>query len=289
MPKRKALIMFMVVAASFALFAYTSTNTEASGGLPPDCVVLKGIGICPAENFYTTSESDNGNTNVTFNWTWQKVYGVGRTKFFDILGPDNIDPGICYGFFGNRNCSNVEITYNGRRVGNSVYRSGAGAPEPSRFAAGIKDKNVFRAHIFRFVPRYPVNFSITFKNQEEPPPPGTTYGQLTRKSFFKFESDRLRGPGERTFDNVFQSSNEVVTTEPGQGFCPDFQNNKIFDCRDLETPLEGKPIVEIEVSGEGITCPDNILAAVKNKVLVKLEGSTCYVYLYNGAYYSICY
>ena len=277
----------MVVAASLALFAYTSTNTEASGGLPPDCVVLKGIGICPAENFYTTTENANGTVDLKFQYTLEKVYGVGITKFLDILGPDQIAPGTCYGIFKNRNCSNVEITYNGRRVGNSVYKNGA--PPPSRFAAGISDKLVFRAHIFRFVPRHPVNFSITFKNQEIITPPGITYGQLTRKSFHKYASDKLRGPGEQTFDNVFQSSFEVVTTEPNQGFCPDFQNNKIYDCRDLETPLVGKPIVEIEVSGEGITCPDNILAANSNKSLVKLEGSTCYVYLYNGAYYSICY
>jgi len=182
MLKRKALILFTVVAAAIVLIAYT--NVAAQDG----CIELKGFEICSKDCALTDGDK------VVYNYDVTNIYGTREIKFIDIVVPASVVLGDCYVKKGkNYNCANVETWFNDRKVSNITYGPGLGAEEPSRFAAGITDGIVVRALIGKDLSEgQTVVFSVKFKNNSIGC--GSTYVQLTSTPSSNYESNKTEGP-----------------------------------------------------------------------------------------------
>jgi len=288
MLRRKALILFAVVAAIIALFAYTNA-------IAADCVALQGFEICTADPFYRV-DLDN---NVSFN------YAVKRTSlknellsFIDILIPGSVDIG-CSGkcLLENWNCLNIETRFDGQIVNNVTYDLKQGTPL-SRFGAGISDKRALRAIIGKQFTGSKA-FSVKFKNQASLPKSGFAYLQVT-KPINKYDSAKYRGPDGGTtedfadFGQAIYEEVKLTMDEDGQpiSYIIDHLQQKVYDSRSPTVPLEGKLITGMTInfragpSGDFTGFLD--VKNITNKALFDGGDNSCYPYCYNGRYYNIC-
>jgi hypothetical protein len=280
---KKATILFVMLGAIFVLFAYK--NAKAA-----DCIELKGFKICTADPFYQ-KDSDS---DVSFNYTVEKVSSQRLLSFIDILIPGNIDVGSCRRVLGeNVNCSNVETKFGNSSVTNVVYYLKEGTPISS-FGKGISDKRALRAIIAKNLGSAAVPFSVKFKNQTSAslPKSGLAYVQVTRP-FNQYDSAKYPGPDEVTTENFGQPVFKIVKI-PGTPFefHVDTRENRVYkynaDDARLEL-LEGQLISSMFISftdqsGTRVRLP----AKNFTEALLHIGEDSCYPYCFKGRYYTIC-
>ncbi len=283
MLRRKTLIRFVMAAAIFPLFAYTSAKAA-------ECVQLENFQICADDPFYQV-DSDN---NVSFNYTIQRTSSTRLLSFIDILIPGTTDVGTCRRILGeNVNCSNLETKFGNSRVNNVTYDLKEGTPL-SKFGSGISDKRALRAIIGENLGTGPVAFSVKFRNQlsASRPKSGLTYVQVTRP-INKYDSAKYPGPDEVTVENFGQAIYEEIPI-PGYDvkYLVDHLNRKVYDSRNPTEPLVGKLITGMKINFKGQDGQFTGFLDMKNitnQTLFHIGDGSCYPYCYNGRYYNICF